>query len=194
MEQIFQKKPQHPNFDLAVTTGTPQIQIFKSLPQTSPNEKNSFLLNWLNSSPAESTNPLSPHSPDHLRWLLKCHKLQQLPLEHQQAYWPELLELEYPAQMEQERPVISDSDYKSQIMEEAEVEAILLGKEKKLTLPQIQTLEMGAEGAEEAEEGEILETLEECHDHASQGIGLYLLLTVSFLSVPPPRPFRNGLS
>ena len=116
------------------------------------------MLNWLNLSPVELTNPLSPHSPDHLCWLLKCHKLQQLPLELQQAYWPELLELEYLAQMEQERPVISDNNYKSQIMEEAEVEAILLGKEKELILPQIQTLEMEVE---EAEEGEILETLEE---------------------------------
>ena len=64
--------------------------------------------------------------------------------------------------MEQERPVISDSDYRSQIMEEAEVEDILLGKEKDLTLCPTQTL--GAEAAEEAEEveeGEILETLEE---------------------------------
>ena len=60
--------------------------------------------------------------------------------------------------MEQERPVISDKDYKSQIMEEAEVEAILLGKEKELTLRPIQTLEAETE---EAEEGEILETLEE---------------------------------
>ena len=59
--------------------------------------------------------------------------------------------------MEQERPVISDRDYKSQIMEEAEVEDILLGKH--LTLRLTQTLE--AEAAEEGEEGEILETLEE---------------------------------
>ena len=65
--------------------------------------------------------------------------------------------------MEQEWPVISDSNYKSQIMEEAEVEAILLGnpiKEKEPTLHLIQTLEMGEE-AEEAEEGEILEEVEE---------------------------------
>ena len=135
-----------------------QIQISRSLSQTSLNERNSSLLNWLNSSLVELTNPLSPHSPNHLRWLLKCHKSQQLPLELQQAYWPKLLELEYPAQMEQERPVISDSDYKSQTMEEAEVEAILLEKEKKPILPQIQTPEMKAE---EVEEGEILETLEE---------------------------------
>ena len=56
--------------------------------------------------------------------------------------------------MEREQPATSDSDYKSQIMEEAEVEAILLEKEKESTLPQIQTLEM------EVEEGEILEILE----------------------------------
>ena len=90
-------------------------------------------------------------------------KLQQLPLELQQAYWPKLLELEYPAEMEQERPVISDSDYRSQIMEEAKVEAILLGdpiKAKEPNLPLIQTLEMGEE-VEEAEEGEILEEAEE---------------------------------
>ena len=91
---------------------------------------------------------------DHYSWLLKCHKLQQLPLELQQAYWPELLELEYPVEMEQERPVISNNNYRSQIMEEAKVEAILLGnpiKAKEPNLPLIQTLEMG----EEAEEGEI---------------------------------------
>ena len=61
--------------------------------------------------------------------------------------------------MEWEQPVISDSDYKFQIMEEAKVEAILLEKAKEPTLPLIQTME--AEEAEEAEEGEILETLEE---------------------------------
>ena len=66
--------------------------------------------------------------------------------------------------MEQEQPVIFDSDYRSQIMEEAEVEAILLGspiKAKELTLPLIQTQEMEEEVEEEAEEGEILEALEE---------------------------------
>ena len=163
MEQLFQKKHQRPNSDLEATTETPQIQISKSPSQTDLNERNNSLLNWLNSSPDKLTNPLSPHSPNHLHWLLKCHKLQQLPLELQQAYWPELLELEYPVEMEQERPVISDSDYKSQIMEEAEVEAILLGnliKAKEPTLPLIQTQGMEVE-AEEAEEGEILETPEE---------------------------------
>ena len=58
--------------------------------------------------------------------------------------------------MEQEWPVISDNDYKSQTMEEAKVEAILLEKEP--ILPQIQTPEVEAE---EAEEGEILEMPEE---------------------------------
>ena len=62
--------------------------------------------------------------------------------------------------MGQEQPVTSDNDYRSQIMEEAEVEAILSEKAKELTLPPIQTLEMEAE-AEEAEEGEILEMPEE---------------------------------
>ena len=61
--------------------------------------------------------------------------------------------------MEQEQPVRSDNDYKSQITEEAEVEAILLEKEKKPILRLSQTPE--TEVAEEAEEGEILETLEE---------------------------------
>ena len=45
-------------------------------------------------------------------------------------------------------------------MEEAEVEAILLGEAKEPTLPQIQTLKVVVE-VEEAEEGEILETPEE---------------------------------
>ena len=59
--------------------------------------------------------------------------------------------------MEQERPVISDKDYKSQIMEESEVEEILLGKHLNLRLTQT----LLAEAEEEVEEGEILETLEE---------------------------------
>ena len=163
MEQSFQKKHQRPYSDLEATMEKPQIQISKSPSQTNLNEKNSSLLNWLNSSLDGSTNPLSPHSPNHLRWLLKCHKLQQLSLELQRAYWPKLLELEYPVEMEQERPVISNSNYKSQIMEKAEVEAILLGnliKAKEPTPLLIQTWEMGEE-AEEAEEGEILEMLEE---------------------------------
>ena len=157
MEQSSQKKHQHPFSDLEVTTETPQIQISKSPSQTNPNEKNSSLLNWLNLSLDESTNPLSPHSPNHLHWLLRCHKLQQLPLELQQAYWPELLELEYPVEMEQEQPVISNNNYRSQIMEEAEVENLLLEspiKAKELTLPLDQIREMEVE-VEEAEEGEI---------------------------------------
>ena len=64
--------------------------------------------------------------------------------------------------MERGLPVTFDKDYKSQIMEEAKVEAILLEKEKEPTLRPIQTLETeAAEEAEEAEEGEILEMLEE---------------------------------
>ena len=68
--------------------------------------------------------------------------------------------------MEQERPVISDNDYRSQIMEEAEVEAILSEREKELTFPQIQTPEMEVEAEEGetpemVEEGEILEMPEE---------------------------------
>ena len=62
--------------------------------------------------------------------------------------------------MEQEQPVISNSNYKSQIMEEAKVEAILTEKAKEPNPPPIQTQEMEAE-VEEAEEGEILEMLEE---------------------------------
>ena len=150
----FQKKQQPPNFDLEAKKETPQIQISRSPLQTSPNKKNSSLLNWLNLSPPTLTNPLSLHSNNHLHWLLKCHKLQQLPLELQQAYWPELLELEYPVEIVQEWPVIFDNNYKSQIMEEAEVEAILLGtqiKEKEqipLEIPVVEILE-------EAEEAEI---------------------------------------
>ena len=59
--------------------------------------------------------------------------------------------------MEQERPAISDNDYRSQITEEAEVEAKHLGKGRKPILLQIQTQMM----EEMEEEGEILETLEE---------------------------------
>ena len=82
----------------------------------------------------------------------------QLPLELQQAYWPKLLELEYPAEMEQEQPVIFDDDYKFQIMEEEEVEAMLLEipiKEKGWTLLEIPVAEI----LEEVEEGEIPQIL-----------------------------------
>ena len=156
---LLSKETPAPQFRFGSDNGDtpdPDLQI----PATDKSEREEqSLLNWLNLSPDESTNPISPHSPDHLHWLLECHKSQQLPLELQQAYWPELLELEYPAEMEQEWPVIFDKDYRSQIMEEAEVEAILLEKEKEPTLHPIQTRETEAE--EEAEEGEILETLEE---------------------------------
>ena len=59
--------------------------------------------------------------------------------------------------MEQEWPVISNNNYRSQIMEEAEVENLLLEspiKAKELTLPLDQIQEMEVE-AEEVEEGEI---------------------------------------
>ena len=61
-------------------------------------------------------------------------------------------------EMEQEQPVISDNDCKSQITEEAEVEAMLLEKlikAKEPTLPLIHTQGM------EVEVEEILETPEE---------------------------------
>ena len=70
--------------------------------------------------------------------------------------------------MEPEQPVIFDNNYKSQIMEEAEVEAILLEnltKAKEPIPPLTQTPGMEeaeeVEEVEEAEEGEILEMLEE---------------------------------
>ena len=157
-EQMFQKKYQLPYSNLEAIMEIPQIQSSKSPLQTNPNEKNSSLLNWLNLSPPTSTNPLSPRLNNHLRWLLRCHKLWQLPLELQQAYWPELLELEYPAEMEQEQPVIFDNDYKFQIMEEEEVEAMLLEiliKEKGWTLLEIPVAEI----LEEVEEGEIPQIL-----------------------------------
>ena len=71
------------------------------------------------------------------------------------------MELEYPAEMEQGWPVISDNDYKSQIMEEAKVEAILLGNLIKAREPNpllIPTLETQEE-VEEGEEGEIPQIL-----------------------------------
>ena len=64
------------------------------------------------------------------------------------------MELEYPAEMKQEQPVIFDDDYKFQIMEEEEVEAMLLEipiNEKGWTLLEIPVAEI----LEEAEEGEI---------------------------------------
>ena len=63
--------------------------------------------------------------------------------------------------MEQERPVISDSDYRPQIMEEAKVEAILLGNPIKAKEPILHPIQIREVEAEEAEEGEILEMLEE---------------------------------
>ena len=68
------------------------------------------------------------------------------------------MELEYPAEMEQEQPVIFDDDYKFQIMEEEEVEAMLLEipiKEKGWTLLEIPVAEI----LEEVEEGEIPQIL-----------------------------------
>ena len=64
------------------------------------------------------------------------------------------MELEYPAEIVQEQLPIFNNDYRSQTMEEKEVEAILLGKEEGLILQEIQAMEI-QEKVEEAEEGEI---------------------------------------
>jgi hypothetical protein len=94
MEQPTKKKNHLPlASDSEVTEETPQVQILSSLPAKSSNMQ---LLHWLNSFPHILPNPISPPSAAYLCWLLECHKSHQLPLLLQQAYWPELLELEYP--------------------------------------------------------------------------------------------------
>jgi hypothetical protein len=87
------KKLLSPHFDLEAKEETPQTPTSSS---HLANSNNTQLLHWLNSFPHTLPDPKSPPSADFLRLLLECHKLHQLPLSLQQAYWAELLELEYP--------------------------------------------------------------------------------------------------
>ena len=102
--------------------------------------------------PSYFDKPISPPLTKYLCLLLQCHRSQQLPLELQQAFWPKLLELEYPGDPAQEQHSISDSDFKSLIIEEKEVEALLLGNPIK---ERHHTILMREEVATEMEEGEI---------------------------------------
>ena len=151
MTESTTKKKNHlpPHSDSEVKEETPQIQI-----QLSPLARlnNTPLLHWLNSFPHTLPDPLSPPSADYLRWLLECHRLHQLPLSLQQAYWPELLELEYPQeelsqQTQSETLSEEEEDLVEDLLEELDHHWDLQAEDQMTT----QTLE----------EGEILETLEE---------------------------------
>jgi hypothetical protein len=110
------------------------------------------LLHWLNSFPHTLPDPLSPPSADYLCWLLECHKLHQLPLSLQQAYWPELLELEYPqGELNQQT--------QSEILSEEEEDLVenLLEELDHQWNPQMEDQTK----TQTMEEGEIQETLEE---------------------------------
>jgi hypothetical protein len=139
------------NSNLEATTETP-LTLTPSYPPT--NERNSSLLDWLNSFPQELPNPISSPLASHLCSLLECHKSWQLPLSHQKVYWAELLDLEYPLE---EVPRQTSSE-RLLVEEEALVEdhQIYLPEEEIL---QIQTTDHQLE--DPLEEGEILEQLEE---------------------------------
>jgi hypothetical protein len=107
--------------------------------------------------PTHITKPTSIPSMDYLRWLLECHKLQQLPLSLQQAHWAELLELEYPP--EQEAAQLTSSETSSEVEEDSEedrrmVEDLLMLDNPQMETPLIQPMQ-------DLEEGEIPQTLEE---------------------------------
>jgi hypothetical protein len=84
---------------------------------------------------------------DYLRWLLECHKSQQLPLSLQQAHWAELLELEYPPEQGVAQPISSETSL--EVEEDLEedccmVEDLLMPDNPQMETPPIQqTLEEG---------------------------------------------------
>jgi hypothetical protein len=96
---------------------------------------------------------------DYLRWLLECHRLQQLPLSLQQVHWAELLELEYPP--EQEAAQLTSSEIS--LAEEEGLEEDHLMEEDCLEVEDLLRTEIPQTRQEtlELEEGEIPQTLEE---------------------------------
>jgi hypothetical protein len=157
MEVLRKKNPWPKHSSLEVIKETPQILTLTSQEQKQGNEKNAPLLHWLNSFPHTLPDPISIPSTDYLRWLLECHKSQQLPLSLQQAHWDELLELEYP---QEEVPWQTPSETSSEAEEDLEedrhiVEDLLLMEDNPwMEIPLTQSIP-------ELEEGEIPQTLEE---------------------------------
>jgi hypothetical protein len=153
-EAITMKNPLPKLSNLAVIMETLRTQISPFL-QTK--QKNEPLLHWLNSFPHTLPNPSLIPLMDYLRWLLECHKSQQLPLSLQQAHWTELLELEYPPEQE-----VAWLTYSETSLEEEEdleedclmVEDLLMGDTPQPEIHLIQQIQ-------ELEEGEIPQTLEE---------------------------------
>jgi hypothetical protein len=134
---------------------TPLTLIPSYLPT---NERNSSLLDWLNSFPQELPNPTSSHSAQHLCSLLECHKLWQLPLSHQKVYWAELLDLEYPPE-----EVPRQTSLERLLAEEEALVEDLLAEDHQMYLPEEVTQHPLREDPQQdlLEEGEILEQLEE---------------------------------
>jgi hypothetical protein len=131
---------------------TPQIQT-STFPQT--NRKNEHLLHWLNSFPHTLPNPSSIPSTEYLRWLLECHKSQQLPLSLQQAHWAELLELEYPPEVDRLTYLETSFEPEEDLEEDRRmVEDLLMPDNPQMETPPIQLMQ-------DLEEGEIPQTLEE---------------------------------
>jgi hypothetical protein len=124
MEQKTKKKNHLPiHFDLEVKEETHPIRTLLS---PLVNLNNTQLLHWLNSFPHTLPDPISPPSVNFLCWLLECHKSHQLPLSLQQAYWPELLELEYP---QEGHNLLTQSETPSEV-EECWVEGLLETQEE----------------------------------------------------------------
>jgi hypothetical protein len=146
------KNPWHKHSSLVVIKETPQTLTLTYQELNQRNEKNTPLLHWLNSFPHTLPDPISIPSMDYLRWLLECHKSQQLPLSLQQAHWDELLELEYP---QEEAPQLTPLGTSLEAEEDLEedcrmVEDLLLMQDN----PQTET--PLTQPTQELEEGEIL--------------------------------------
>jgi hypothetical protein len=149
--------PKHSN--LVATKETPQTLILTFQEMNQRNRRNTPLLHWLNSFPHTLPDPISSPSTDYLRWLLECHKLQQLPLSLQQAHWAELLELEYPPEQEAVQLTLSEIS----LVEEEDLEEDHLMEEDRLEVEILLMTEIPQTQQEipELEDGEILQTLEE---------------------------------
>jgi hypothetical protein len=101
--------------------------------------------------PTHITRPHFQSIDGYLRWLLECHKSQQLPLSLQQAHWAELLELEYPPEEELDQLASSETSLEEEddlaedrlmAQDRQEVEDLLMA-ETPQTRPETPTLEEG---------------------------------------------------
>jgi hypothetical protein len=139
----------------------PMTMTMSKFPQvTQLHTQKTNLVDWLQTFPQNLPESEPVPSLAYLRWLLQCHKSNQLPLCLQQRYWAELVDLRYP------RQTLDPPDHQEEDLQEEEdigqVEDLLSFQEEdpqaedpQAEDPQAEDLLEEGEIPQEWEEGEI---------------------------------------